>query len=204
MRLENFNAAAMNYVQYQNDIQHSIDCERYPLKEMPRRIFLDTSIINLLAKCHAHVFERVPIPISMNLTRALDLEALMHVFYTGYRAPWELICSAKTLEELGKTKPQDLRDELVEFGIDFVLKVRANDTRQFNLEFGQSYRSSPLPDENDRELIQNAIALQCDVFCTSDRRTIVRKRDKLRNLPLRILTPEEWWAHVKPWAALWG
>jgi hypothetical protein len=43
----------------------------------------------------------------------------------------------------------------------------------------------------------------CDVFCTCDRRTIVRKREQLKQLPLRVLTPLEWWAHVKPWGGLW-
>jgi hypothetical protein len=23
-------------------------------------------------------------------------------------------------------------------------------------------------------------------------------------VPLRIMTPAEWWAHIKPWAELWG
>lgn len=55
-----------------------------------------------------------------------------------------------------------------------------------------------------RELIGNAVALGCDVFCTCDRATIVTKREHLGQIPLRILTPIEWWAHIRPWAGLWS
>ena len=60
-----------------------------------------------------------------------------------------------------------------------------------------------LPDRSDRELIGNAIGLNCDAFCTCDHRTIIAKRHLLPKMELKILTPVEWWAHIKPWAALW-
>ncbi len=60
-----------------------------------------------------------------------------------------------------------------------------------------------LPDRADRELLGNAIGLGCDAFVTADVRTIVSRRDALPALSLRILTPMEWWAHIKPWGALW-
>jgi hypothetical protein len=69
--------------------------------------------------------------------------------------------------------------------------------------FAASFDLSVLPDPPDRELIGNAISFGCDVFCTSDRQTIIRKRELLPHLPLRIMTPDEWWARVKPWAGLW-
>jgi hypothetical protein len=52
--------------------------------------------------------------------------------------------------------------------------------------------------------VTSKAGLGCDVFCTCDRRTVVRKRQHLRQLPIRIITPAEWWAHIKPWAGLWG
>lgn len=61
---------------------------------------------------------------------------------------------------------------------------------------------SKLPDAGDRELIGNAVGLGCDVFCTADRATIVRFRDALSGVPVRIMTPVEWWRHFKPWAGL--
>ena len=57
---------------------------------MPRRVFLDTNVINVLVKHSTHVFEQEPIPSDIEPTLATDIEALMHVFYVGARANWEL------------------------------------------------------------------------------------------------------------------
>jgi hypothetical protein len=59
-----------------------------------------------------------------------------------------------------------------------------------------------LPDLSDRELLAHAIAYECDAMCTRDRRTILRHRDKLRPIPVRILTPTEWSAAISRYVAL--
>ena len=60
-----------------------------------------------------------------------------------------------------------------------------------------------LPDIADRVLICDAVVYNCDAFCTRDWRTIIRHRDSLKDLPLKIITPDEWWSEIKPWAAVW-
>lgn len=60
-----------------------------------------------------------------------------------------------------------------------------------------------LPDCADRRLLGDAIQVGCDAFVTADVRTIVSKRHRLPALPLRILTPTEWWATIRPWGGLW-
>lgn len=78
---------------------------------------------------------------------------------------------------------------------------------QFAIDFGRRLVGSQfvasLPHAADQELIGHAIALGCDTFCTCDRKSIIRKRDRLK-LPIRIITPVEGWAHSKPWAGLWS
>jgi hypothetical protein len=59
-----------------------------------------------------------------------------------------------------------------------------------------------MPDPSDRELPGSAIGMGCDVFCTRDHKTIIRRRHLLPVLPIRILTPIEWWRSIKPWAGL--
>jgi hypothetical protein len=208
MALEHWDAARKKYVLYRSEAQHGMDCARYPLKRIPRRVFLDTSVINRLVKWRGQIFHHDPIPPDTEATLAVDVEALMHVFYVGTRASWDLVGSAKTLEELSLTRDADLREDLLEFGIGIVDQYPESEDRRFVLDFGRRFADSPfvaaLPDAADRELIGHAIGLGCDVFCTCDRNTIIRKRGQLRQMPLRILTPAEWWAHVKPWAGLWG
>ena len=155
-----------------------------------------------------HVFEHEPIPPETEPTLAIDIEALMHVFYVGARANWSLLASQRTLDELSRTRNSALRDDLLEYALGFVNRDLGDEDRWFAADFGRRLIDAPfvaaMPDSADRELLGNAIGYRCDAFCTRDRATIVKKRAQLRQVPLRIMTPAEWWAHIKPWAGLWG
>lgn len=190
---------------YRDQQHHSEDCAQYPFEAIPRRVFLDTNAVNLLVKRARHIFEHEPLPDSLNPTSAWDTEALMHVFYIGARANWDLVVSAKTIDEISRTQNASVREDLLDYAFE-VVDTYSEDIA-FAADFGRRLADAPLvaplPDRADRELLGNAIGLGCDVFCTSDRSTIINKRDLLPQLPLRILTPVEWWAHVKPWGGLW-
>ncbi|HEX4182644.1 MAG TPA: hypothetical protein VHY34_05255 [Caulobacteraceae bacterium] len=206
MGLEHWDSRRRKWVLYRSQQQHSDDCAQYPFENIPRKVFLDTNVVNLLVKHGEQVFEQATIPGHLDETTALDTEALMHVFHVGARADWDILASRKTLDEIGQTPDAEVRDELLDYAIQLV--EQPCEDSAFAATFGRRLVDAPfvsaLPDLADRELIGNAIGFGCDVFCTCDRRTIVRKREHLRQIPLRILTPVEWWAHVKPWAALWG
>ena len=62
MGLEHWDPRKRRYVLYQNTVQHSEDCARFPFEKIPRRVFLDTNVINVLVKHGKHVFDREPIP----------------------------------------------------------------------------------------------------------------------------------------------
>jgi hypothetical protein len=207
MGLERWDLNRRKYVLYQNEEQHSSDCARYPFRSIPRRVFLDTNVINVLVKHSARIFDGEPIPPDADTTLAVDIEALMHVFHVGQRANWDLLGSQKTIDELLRTKDGALRSDLVEYALGLVNQDIDSDERRYAIDFGHKLVDTPfvaaLPDAADRELIGHAIGFCCDAFCTCDRATIVRKRGDLRLIPLRILTPAEWWAHIKPWAGLW-
>jgi hypothetical protein len=155
-----------------------------------------------------HVFEREPIPRDTEPKLAIDIEALMHVFYVGAQADWDLFGSQIVIRELSRTGEASLRDDLVEYALGFVNRDPSDEDRRFAADFGRRLIDAPfvsaLPDVADRELIGNAIGLGCDAFCTRDIATIVNKRNLLRQVPLRVMTPAEWWAQIKPWAGLRG
>jgi hypothetical protein len=73
-----------------NDEKHRDDCARFPFADIPQRIFLDTNVINVLVKYGTNVFEREPVPQDTEKKLAIDIEALMHVFYVGTQAGWGL------------------------------------------------------------------------------------------------------------------
>lgn len=208
MGLELWDSTRRKYVLYQDAEQHSADCNRFPFESIPRRVFLDTNVINVLVKHSMHIFEQEPIPPNTEATLASDIEALMHVFYVGMQADWSLVGSQKTLDELSRTRDGTLRDDLLEYALGLVNQDIDDEDRRFAGDFGRRLIDAPfvtaLPDLADRELIGNAIGYRCDAFCTRDRATIVNKRAQLRQVPLRIVMPAEWWAHIKPWAGLWG
>jgi hypothetical protein len=205
MGLEHWDASRSRWVLYRSAAEHGEDCRRHPFEQIPRDVFLDTSVINLLIKHSEAVFEQAGIPDGLSKTRAHDIEALMHVFYVGARASWTIRASSRSIAELEKTPDSDLREELLEYGV--ALFEHTSPDRQHAGSLGRRLIDAPfmaiLRDEPDRELIGNAIGYGCDAFCTADRRSIVRKRERLKLLPLRIITPVEWWAHVKPWGRLW-
>ena len=132
----------------------------------------------------------------------------MHVFYVGTRADWSLFGSQKVIDELFRTRDASLRDDLIEYALGIVNQNPTDEDRRFAVDFGRRLVDASfvaaLPDKADRELVGNAIGFGCDAFCTRDRTTIVNKRSQLRQIPLRIMTPEEWWAQIKPWAGLWS
>lgn len=205
MRLEHWDEDRGRWLLYRSQAEHSADCARFPFESVPRRVFLDTNVVNLLVKHSECVFEQAWTPDSVEDTRARDIEALMHIFVIGFRANWDIIASRKTLEEINRTRDNELKSELLEYAVQLVGPASEESAHASSL--GRRLIDAPftssLPDDADRELIGNAIGFGCDVFCTSDRRTIIQKRERLGQLPIRLLTPQEWWAHVKPWGGLW-
>lgn len=205
MSLEHWDPVRGKWVLYRSEAEHSADCAKHPFEDVPRKVFLDTSVVNLLVKWGEQVFEQVALPEGLDRTRVLDIEALMHVFHVGTRAGWDLLASRKTLDEIRQTPDPLIRDELLDYAM-LLVRPGIEDAawaESLGRQLVDTHFLSALPDPADRELIGNAIGFGCDAFCTCDRRTIVRKRERLRQIPLRIMTPVEWWAHVKPWGRLW-
>jgi hypothetical protein len=195
---------------YYSQEEHSADCAKFPFNQIPCRVFLDTNIVNCLVKWSCCVFEMEEPPSNLDSTLLSDIESLMHVFQVGRRADWDIIASDKVIEELSQTKDGTLRNELLDYGIDltgYSAFRGVDDDHEHAHDLARRLRDSSfvsaLPDINDRDLIAHAVAFRCDAFCTRDRRSIHNKRDTLRSLPIKILTPAEWWQYIKPWAGLW-
>ena len=206
MGLEARDVVSGRWVLYRKQTDHSRDCEKYPFEAIPGRVFLDTNVVNALVKHSRHIFEHEPVPAGLHEALAHDVEALMLVFHVGQRAEWDLVASFKTLEEIDETPHTDLRQTLMDYAVG--IAERSGEVANFAHDLGRRIIGSEffdmLPDRNDRELLAHAIGLECDAFCTCDRSTIIKRRDRLPTLPIRVLTPVEWWRHVKPWAGLWS
>jgi hypothetical protein len=110
-------------------------------------VFLDTNVINVLVKHSTHIFDHDPILLNTEPTLAIDIEALMHVFYVGRRAEWDLLASEKTIDELMRTKDTGLRGDLSEYASLLVNRDLGDEERRFAIDFGVGslmHRLSPL------------------------------------------------------------
>lgn len=206
MSLEIWDKIWNRWVLYTGESAQSDDCRRHPFEQIPRRVFLDTNVVNLLVKHAPTIFEMERLPLSLSENRSHEIEALMHVFHVGQRANWDLVASGKTLEEISRTCDASIREDLLDYVTGLVEIGTEESVHAMSLgqRLADATIMAALPDRDDRELLGNAIGLGCDAFCTCDRRTIITRRPRLPKLPLRIITPVEWWAHIKPWAGLWN
>jgi hypothetical protein len=185
--------------------------EAFPFEQIPRRIFLDTNVVDCLVKWGECVFDQQEPPADIPATLALDITSLTNILLAGRHTYWNIVISPKTIDELSETPDADLCNHLVHYGSEIGHYAAANGlteedhryARELARKLIDSSFLSALPHASDRELISHAIALECDTFCTRDIRSIHRRRHQLRQIPLRILTPTEWWHHIRPWAALW-
>lgn len=179
---------------------------------LPRRVFLDTNVVNFVLDHGMSIFEGEEPPEALSEADRADLQALHLVFLTGERAQWELAVSPLTLHEISQTHDPSRRNDLERwfgeiwhhwrdcFDEDGTLSdAYAEDLSR---RLAGSSLLGCFPDESDRALIGHAIAYECDAFCTRDRKTILRKAKSAPKLPLELLSPVEWGERI--WAVRHG
>ena len=190
-------------------VEPSAECAAFTFEKIPRRVFLDTNVVNCLVKWSDRVFDNQALPPDLHRELSEDIDSLRAIFLVGSRAQWDIVVSEKTIDELSQTPNGSLRDHLLDYGGELVGYCRnsCEDGGRYARDLARRLIDSvflaDLPDRSDRELVAHAIALDCDTFCTCDRRTIYGRRHLLRRIPLRIMTPSDWWQHIRPWARLW-
>ncbi len=181
---------------------------------IPRRVFLDTNIVNLTLDYGEQIHEGIDIPSSVSTRLQNDIEALRAIFDTGSRAFWQLAISPITYREVTKTEDpkrtyalQKWFFEIWNYWQQFLHSAHDlpsfSEAEEERLSLLSSGVLEVLPDMADRVLLTDAIVYRCNAFCTRDWSTILRHRRDLEELPLKILTPTEWWNLIKPWAAIW-
>jgi len=184
------------------------------LKEIPRRVFLDTSSLNFILECGEYIFDGVTPPATLSKRIIKDIDAFYNIFLTGKRASWQLAISPFTYKEIIGTKDTTKKYYLenwfmeiwhywlniLEQNNDLPSFIEAEHTRINLLSSGIL---DILPNIGDRILVCDAIVYRCDCFCTRDWKTILKYREHLKSLPIRIITPSEWWNLIRPYAGLW-
>jgi len=183
-------------------------------EEIPGRAFLDTSSLNFILEHGECIFDAVTPLETLNRRIIEDIDAFYNIFFTGKRASWQLAISPFTYKEIistqDATKSYYLENWFMEVW-DYWLRIveENNDLPSFieaehtKIKLLSSGILDILPDIEDRMLICDAVVYRCDCFCTRDWQTLLKHRHHLTSLPIKIITPTEWWNLIKPFAGLW-
>lgn len=180
--------------------------------DLPGRVLLDTNIVNFILDWGEVIHDGGGIPANVSDRDAEDILALRDIWLTGQRASWQLAVSPRSYQEVAATTDAVRRaaletwfHELWVYWREFFEQDELSDLHAHSLacRLVPSETLAALPDRSDRELLAHALAYGCDAMCTRDRQTILRHRKKLWLVPIRILTPREWWASISKYATVW-
>lgn len=185
------------------------------LSDIPGRAFLDTSVVNFMLDYGEQIHDGVDIPENISDRKQHDIVALRRIFLTGQRASWQFAISPFTYREVISTRNPARRRyleswffeiwhywrEVIEYNNDL---PSFPDAEKIRVELLGSGTLDALPDMEDRLLLCDAIVYRCDCFCTRDWKTILKHRATLSNLPIRVVSPVEWWRLIEPYSSLWA
>lgn len=176
------------------------------------RVLLDTNVVNFTLDWAEVIFDGGDVPLHINYRDKSDVLALRSIFMTGQRASWQLAISPHTYQEIMATPNPDRRaslerwfGELWQYWREFFEQEELSDEHATSLarNLEPSEFLLAISQISDKKLIAHAIAYGCDGFCTRDRRTILRHRERLPGVPLRFISPSEWWNLVSPYEGIW-
>jgi hypothetical protein len=191
------------------------------LDDLPRRLLLDTCVINRIFDEGAYIFEG-ELPDGFDGQEDPNNEALRGIFAVNVRAQFELLVSPLSVSEVANI--QDFSDRQVR--LRWLLEMLDHwlimlDERQARVTQGGTVRHRfkltpdlqafetalmEIPDFRrdpfDRLLLVQYRMGACQAFITTDRDTIWRRRASLQELGVLVLTPAEYWQMMLPWAAL--
>lgn len=174
-------------------------------RRLPRRMYLDTSVLQTVYDFGAVLFDGGPLDVSDHAARVagiqLEVDALQAIFEVNTRAGFEFVVTeAALLEVLDRGKPGysqwvlDMMDVWAtqSTGDLFTPSV----TRLDHPSFG-------MISMKDRALLQDALDRQCDAFMTMERRLPTAAAFIEQRTGLRILRPSAYWRLLHRWAALY-
>lgn len=174
---------------------------------LPRRIFLDTSLLQTLHEYGGYLYEDEPLEGTERILRRDDAEdeltALAQIFSVADRGEFGFALSAHSLAEVGAR----LDRRFLQFAYDVLDHWEA-------VEFEAPSRPNPallaLIDGpsfgylsiKDKQLVRDAVERSCDGFLTMEKRLPRNADDIYRRLRLQVMKPSQFWALLSPFAAL--
>lgn len=177
-------------------------------EDIPRRIFLDSSILQTLQNYGWFLYENEPLsvhdPIHRDSLGTAKLEALRLIMQIAERAPFEFALSRNSFVEIiakGDSEYLQWAYDVLDHWLSCLEQAGEPRDNPTLLAASDSNRYSYLG-AGDRALLRDAIRLECDAFLTMENKLPKNGGHIKRTLNIRVLSPIGMWEYLQPWAAL--
>jgi hypothetical protein len=174
--------------------------------KIPSRIFLDTSVINFIVEHAELIFDGYYHDDNLNVRVRMDIFALYQIFEIARRNPIEIVVSKTNFEEILRTNDREKRSNLLSYCTEIWHYFKSSTKQEFeisekDLKLAEGFLKEKdflkITDQNDRRLLLESLYFKCDHFCTRDWRTILKHRELVTQIPIKIITPWEWWEKIE-------
>jgi hypothetical protein len=172
---------------------------------LPRRIYLDTSILQNLYDFGGEIFEGEPFEPVGRAARVAGLDdeirALRMIFLVNERAMFEFVVTQASLREVEARDERRFTRWVYDVLDTWLIQSEGEDLPTPGMTFHD--RRFGMISVKDRRLLQEALDWQCDAFMTMERRLPTAAEFVDRETGLRIMRPTTYWSLLDPWANLY-
>lgn len=178
---------------------------------LPRRIFIDSSVLQNIHKYGEVLFEDQELSADASVRKWQqgpdEIMALRNILVVAGRADFQFAVSRNSLKEVAHKADSSFlnwaremfwhwEENLAWSGIPKPVEAESMCSKLDGDCF--AYLSA-----GDRSLLRDAIAFGCDAFLTMDFKLRKNSSHVRRELGIMLLSPSDYWILIRPWAALY-
>ena len=176
---------------------------------LPRRIFLDSSVLQNLLSYGGFIWEGEALPNSAKVLKdrfgLAKLEALRAIMFVNQRAGFEFALSECSLEEVqasGDPRYLQWAHDVLDHWQACIEELGGLAPTDESLAAKLDSHSFGYLSEKDRLLIKDAVLLGCEAFLTFENKLASRGEHIEREVGIKVVTPVQYWELLRPWARL--